>query len=149
MSAFLIAMSALSVNAQQCFDPNCPFNTNNIKMNGPKDMLFIGGGGWYTLPNVYGANYTWYNNGILQKKGGGYNDAEYRVPSTSWEGYNCYYDFVNNKLVCDGYKYELWDYPYDTTDVIECVVTYNGHTHYFYKKIFIWAEWKPGLDLQQ
>ena len=144
---FLFAFSVLSVNAQNCSDPNCPFN--NKQMTGPKDMLYIGGGGYYTLPEVYGASYNWYTNGgILQKTAGGYCNAEYRVRSASGPFTYCYYDFAKGEMVCDGtYQYFLWD-PQSTTETIECVVTYNGHTHYFYKKIFIWEFWKPGLDLE-
>ena len=145
--AFLISMSANSVNAQNCSDPSCPFN--NVQMNGPTDMIYVGGYGIYSLPNVYGASYAWSSN-FLSLKFHGNGHAQFEVAPDAENGDEwdlltiCYYKLNANTNnydpKCFKTAYQWW-WPYNTSDVIECTVTYNGHTHYFYKFVFIWKNY--------
>jgi len=99
----------------------------------------MGGYGFYSLPNVSGASYVWSSSFLKNKNHGGTPSiAEFAVPpEAGGSGYNfCYYEW--NTQIC--FEYAWW-YPRDTIDVIECTVTYNGHEHYFWKKVFIWKDY--------
>jgi len=39
--SLLFVLSSRSVNAQDCSDPNCPFNTNNVQISGLPHSLIL------------------------------------------------------------------------------------------------------------
>ena len=140
--AFLIAMSANSVNAQNCSDPNCPFN--NVQINGPTDIPYVGGYGYYSLPKVSGAQYNWWNNTTLKLTGYYNSTVEFSVPPITSGTLNVYY-WDSGEIKWYVFEYS-WLYPQDSIDIIECTVTYNGHTHYFYMTVFIWKYFDDESD---
>ena len=145
--AFLFVFGALSVNAQTCTDPACPFNTDSVSMTGPVNMIYIGGYGYYSLPFVSGAKYVWSSGFLKLTTMTTPSIVEFSVPPDASGTTNspaisfCYWewDYIQEKYVkkCEEMEYQWW-FPRDTIDVIECTVTYNGHEHYFWKKVFIW-----------